>query len=49
VEGTGAETTIGGKNNFVANNMVRLIFTRLEPSASGGSLVVVMINTTVTL
>jgi hypothetical protein len=24
-------------------------FTRLEPSASGGSLVVVMINTTVTL
>jgi hypothetical protein len=35
--------------NFVANNIKVNDFTRLEPSASGGSLVVVMINTTVTL
>jgi hypothetical protein len=45
---TGAKLLLEERINFVAN-ISRSADTRLEPSASGGSLVVVMINTTVTL
>jgi hypothetical protein len=48
VEGTGAETTIGGKNNFVANNIKDDFYT-FRAICKWSSLVVVMINTTVTL
>jgi hypothetical protein len=47
---TGAETTIGRKELTALPTISRSAedFTRLEPSCSGGSLEVEMINTTVT-